>query len=68
MSDRKDRDAAEAATHRKRRDRFAAAALQGLLSHYGTAIINTADAANRSIAAVAFADALIAELDKEVTP
>jgi hypothetical protein len=56
--------AAAAAAHRDRRERIATAALQGLLADPdGHATVN-----GYVVAAVALADALIAELDKEVQP
>ena len=50
-----------------RRERIATAAMQGLLAHYGETS-QYDNAADCSAAAVAYADALIAELDKEVKP
>lgn len=49
--------------HRDRRERIATAAMQGLLAYgpYGPISVFVEDA-------VAYADALIAELDKEVKP
>ena len=61
-----ERFAAQAAAHRDRRERIATAALQGLLADPdGHATLN-----GYVVAAVALADALIAELDKpkEVQP
>ena len=61
---RAERLAAAAAAHRDRRERIATAALQGLLADPdGHATVN-----GYVVAAVALADALIAELDKEVKP
>ena len=54
--------------HRDRRERIATAAMQGLLAHYGETGRYYNNAADCSAAAVAYADALIAELDKEVKP
>lgn len=63
---RAERLAAEAAAHRDRRERIATAAMQGLLAKYGVG----PEDEKHSAYAVAFADALIAELDKpkEVKP
>ena len=59
-----ERFAAQAAAYRDRRERIATAALQGLLADPdGHATVN-----GYVVAAVALADALIAELDKEVKP
>ena len=55
------------AYYRDRRERIATAALAGLLTHYGETS-QYDNAADCSAAAVAYADALIAELDKEVKP
>ena len=55
--------AAQAAAYRDRRERIATAALQGLLANYGYS-----NKHEISAEAVAYADALIAELDKEVKP
>ena len=60
--------AAREAKHRDRRERIATAALQGMLAHYGETGRYYNNAADCSAAAVAYADALIAELDKEVKP
>jgi hypothetical protein len=59
---RKNRIAAEA-KHRERRERIATAALQGVLVNERRQTLNE-NVRN----AVAYADALIAELDKEVQP
>ena len=59
-----ERFAAQAAAYRERRERIATAALAGLLADpSGHATIN-----GYVVGAVALADALIAELDKEVQP
>ena len=53
-----------AATLPDRRERIATAVLAGIVAHHG----ETKDLVSRATAAVAYADALIAELDKEVKP
>ena len=57
--------AAAAAVHRDRRERIATAAMQGMLADPTIRIPKASDCAAW---AVELADALIAELDKEVKP
>lgn len=61
---RAERLAAGYAEHRERRERIATVCMAALLTKYGVG----PEDEKHSAYAVAFADALIAELDKEVKP
>ena len=62
-----ERFAAQAAAYRDRRERIATACMAGMLAHYGETS-QYEEATDAADAAVVYADALIAELDKEVQP